>query len=263
MVLFSVHTEEFIKRFAHQKFNYLLHTLEGYQWEELGNDAQLFKAAFTGSRDSVKVRLRTCEFEDLDKLMQFGRSYHADDRMFWIFDVAIERAPFDMALVEAWMEDEPTLVFSLLKRHPPTGECLLHAELLSNSQACYCIIRNIIRSANVVGIACLVALEKIRISIANLELPVYLELLELAALSVRSIETVQEMLLVLHECRGSSGEVSPSMNHAHKHALAICFDRVEEDADECPCDSDGNPTKQRSAPIQRYIEANGRAAIAY
>lgn len=79
----------------------------------------------------------------------------------------------------------------------------------------------------------------------------YLHLLLLASLSVRSPELVQEVLLVLHECRASVMSRSPMMEYAHKHALGITFDRAEEAADECPCNDQGRPKKpkgRRPAP---------------
>jgi hypothetical protein len=73
----------------------------------------------------------------------------------------------------------------------------------------------------------------------------YLHLLMLASLSVRSSELVQEVLLVLHECRADVMAQSPMMEYAHKHALGITFDRAEEAADECPCNDQGRPKKPR------------------
>ncbi|KAG6889599.1 hypothetical protein C0995_016125 [Termitomyces sp. Mi166 len=38
------------------------------------------------------------------------------------------------------------------------------------------------------------------------------------------------------------------MEHGHKFALSIAFDRAEEAADECPCDNNGKPRRQRTPP---------------
>ena len=97
------------------------------------------------------------------------------------------------------------------------------------------IIQNIIKSANQSGIASLVALEKVAASVARVSMDEYLHLLMLASLSARSSELVQEVLLILHECRADIMSQSPVMEYAHKHALGITFDRTEEAADECPC----------------------------
>lgn len=73
----------------------------------------------------------------------------------------------------------------------------------------------------------------------------YIHLLLLASLSVRPSGLVQEVLLVLHECRADVMSQSPMMEYAHKHALGITFDRAEEAADECPCNDQGRPKKTR------------------
>ncbi|KAG5223222.1 RNA-dependent RNA polymerase [Salix suchowensis] len=41
-----------------------------------------------------------------------------------------------------------------------------------------------------------------------------------------------------------------ALSHAHRHGLAVSFDRAEEEeaADECPCDEEGKPKRQRTPP---------------
>ncbi|EKM48597.1 uncharacterized protein PHACADRAFT_214736 [Phanerochaete carnosa HHB-10118-sp] len=97
--------------------------------------------------------------------------------------------------------------------------------------------------------AALAALERLAEVIAKLDLSAYLDLLWLAALCVRSFEVVQEVLLVLHESRTAQQDVPAIEAYAHKHALAIVFDRAEEAADACPCDEQGRPRRQKTAPI--------------
>ncbi|KAL0957934.1 hypothetical protein HGRIS_000115 [Hohenbuehelia grisea] len=112
----------------------------------------------------------------------------------------------------------------------------------------YHILQNIVRSANDLGMACLVAVEKIVASVAELSLEHYINILLLASLSVRAPQLLQEMLLVLNDCRSTVSDRSDILRYAHRHALAVVFDRADEAADECPCDDDGKPKRQRVAP---------------
>jgi regulator of nonsense transcripts 1 len=123
------------------------------------------------------------------------------------------------------------------------------------------ILSNLIRSANALRVAVLVALEKISGTIAALPPAEYFDLLWLTSGSVRSQELVQEVLLVLNDCRLSHGDNSDvARRYGDKHALAIAFDRAEEAFEECPCDEDGKPRKQRTAPAHtRLSYAEGEA----
>ena len=212
--------------------------------------ASLYEKVFNRSRDEVKDLLLEQTPEVLEGLMDFAKRYHAEDQFFWIFDALVARGDFDKDMLEHWLDKEPLLVFVLLKRWPPSDELMLPTEL---TEFCLLIVKSVIRSANAVPIACLVAFEKLSASIATLDLPSVLELLELAALSVRSTNIAQEVLLVLLSCREPAMAASTAMAYAHKHALALCFEHVEEAAEECPCDEEGKPTRQRTAPIQTFV----------
>ena len=200
---------------------------------------------FYESEFKVKEYLSRQPLDALDKCAEFAWRYHADHRLFWIFDAMISSVPLNLPYVENWLDREPLLVFSVLKKFVPSETGLLHEHTSSLGRL---ITKQIIRSANIVGIASLVALEKIKCTIATLNVVHYLELLELAAMSVRSPELVQEILLVLHECREITRSTSASLAHIHQHALAIACDRAEEAGDECPCDENGRPRKQHTAP---------------
>ena len=194
------------------------------------------------SKEKIQTVLRTKDIADAEKVLALCLDNHAYDELFWAFYTII--TPIERMSVEVtkkWIERHPPLVYCLLKSQPPTEDlfvspCLTDLELT--------IIQNIIKSANQNGIASLVALEKIAASVARVSMDEYIHLLLLASLSVRPSELVQEVLLVLHECRASVASRSPMMEYAHKHALGITFDRAEEAADECPCNDQGRPKRK-------------------
>ena len=197
------------------------------------------------SFESIQAKLEDKTPQQLDTVMGVALEYHAEDELFWSFRALLGHLPLHGVTVIKWMDKEPQLVFVLLKVFPPDDSCNLHTEVAPLDRY---IIRNIIRSANKLGIAALVALEKIATSISQISIDVYIDLLMLASLSIRAPQLVQEVLLVLNECRADAIAESDASRYAHKHALAVAFDRVEEAADECPCDEEGKPKKQRTAP---------------
>ena len=195
------------------------------------------------SREKMQATLRGKDIADVEKVLVICLNNHAYDELFWAFYTIIapiQRMKVDVA--KKWIERHPPLVYCLMKTHPPTEDLFVSPYLADLELT---IIQNIVKSANQAGIASLVALEKIAASIAKISMEEYLHLLMLTSLSVRSSELVQEVLLVLHECRASVVAQSPMMEYAHKHALGIIFDRAEEAADECPCNDQGRPRRAR------------------
>jgi hypothetical protein len=188
---------------------------------------------------------------EIDRIMEFCIKYHAEDELFMVFAFVVGKDPFPRAFATTWIEKYPSLTFALLKAHPPDYETQLPDEL---EPITHSILRNIIRSANDTRIAALVALEKAAKSIGMLNLEHYIDLLMLTALSVRSKQLVQEVLLVLNDCRLQYCPPSAANTYGLKHALGVAFDRAEEAADECPCNEDGHPRKkQRVAPSQAKL----------
>jgi hypothetical protein len=189
---------------------------------------------------------------DLDGLMEFSLEYHQYDHVFWIYRFLVSVTPLKRQQIIQWMDNYPSLAFVLLKQYPPSEET---KELSSETQpVAIHILHNIIRSTNELGVACLAALERISSSIATLPLHLYIELLWLAACSIRSFQLMQETLLVLHDSRSAQNDIPPSLQYAHKFALGIAFDRAEEAADECPCNDEGRPRKQRTPPVQTHLK---------
>ncbi|KAJ7472913.1 RNA-directed RNA polymerase [Mycena galericulata] len=255
-----VPTENRVRRFERQAAPYHLNDIKDIteeDWRDSEKHPTWLRAAFHPRLliDDFHRHLEELSSLQVDQVMQFSLRYHLDDETFWIFDYIVSVVPLRRADVIKWMDIYPPLVFSLLKRYPPLDDCLLPEEISPLASE---ILHNIIRSANSLRVAVLVAVEKISATVAALPLVTYFDLLWLTAGSVRSQELAQEVLLVLNDCRLRHGDDSdPARRYGEKHALAIAFDRAEEAFEECPCDENGKPKKQRTAPVHTrlsYVE---------
>jgi hypothetical protein len=222
---------------------YNLNRLEDVDWSV--DDRMWMEKLFIpkATREKFQDLLRNKEIKDVEKVLAICLENHAYDELFWAFYMIITPIQrMDMDVTKEWIERHPPLVYCLLKTQPPTDDRFVSPYLVDLELT---IIQNIIKSANQAGIACLVALEKIAESVGKVPMDEYLHLLMLTSLSVRSPELVQEVLLVLHECRAGVMAESPMKEYVHKQALGIVFDRAEEAADECPCNDQGRPRKPR------------------
>lgn len=246
VMIYSVPTEAFIRRFDRDIVPYEINSLQDVDWEK---HPEWLKECFSANNSSEKMRdrLATKLLSQLDQIMTFALEYHAEDEAFWAFDTIISSLPLRREILIKCMDKFPPLVYALMKKYPPDpSSSTLPPETAPLTRQ---VLENIIRSANSLGIATLVALEKIRDTIAQLSLELYFDLLWLASLSIRAQPLLQECLLVLSDSRNSQeAEMTDELKYGHKQALAIAFDRAEEAADECPCDEDGNPRRQRNAP---------------
>lgn len=211
------------------------------------------KARRQHDEHSIERPLVNATIEDVDAILEFCVAYHADDELFLVFQHALKTlALSDPEFICKFLERVPNLVFVLLRVFSPTDEFYLHADT-AEMGIILDIVRAIVRSANETRIAALVALEKLAASIATIRLSEYIDLLMQVALSVRAKEMMQEVLLVLNDCRLNHlpQPLSPAQAYAHKHALNVVFDRAEEAADECPCTDDGRPrARQQTRPTQ-------------
>jgi regulator of nonsense transcripts 1 len=275
----SVPTEEYVKRFERHAAPYQLNDLEDVDWTDsehpdwlelsffpkLRNQAQPHsnrpghadpwpEPNVASERDAPRERhtaetmhihLSKRSTSEIEQIMSFALKYHAEEEVFLIFGSVITRMPENLEVVRDWLDRFPPLVFALLKAFPPNEDRNLPEEI---AELGHHIVRNIIRAANPLKIAVLVALEKISGTIASLPVDQYFDLLMLAALSVRSQQLVQEVLLVLNDCRLNAGQDTPAVKYGCKLAVSITFDRAEEAGDECPCNDDGRPQKQRAPP---------------
>lgn len=281
-----VPTEEYVKRFERQAAPYKLNDLENIDWTDpeypdwlelsffpkLHNQAQPHdnlpghadpwpmvnlaeKRKVSTERhtaETMHIHLSKRTALEIERIMNFALKYHAEDELFLIFNFVITREPRDLEIVKAWLDRFPPLAFALLKAFPPRDDGTLSEEV---AQLGHHIIRNIIRAANSLKIAVLVALEKISGTVASLPVDQYFDLLMLAALSVRSQQLVQEVLLVLNDCRLNAGQDTVAVKYGCKFAVSIAFDRAEEAADECPCNDEGRPRKQRTPPTHVRLRA--------
>lgn len=240
----SVATEEFISRFASQRPSpYVLNQINE---EALATLPQEQRSIFLKSAESLRDHLAALLPEVLDEAAELAWKFHVDDVLFAIFDTFLGRRPLNHDYLVKWMDRQSPLVFSLLKTFTPSEDGILHEDVSSLDLF---IVRQIIRSANTLGIASLSALERIKTSIAGLSITHYLDLLQLAPLCIRAPQLIQETLLVLHECREPVYAKSPASMYTHKHALAVACDRAEEANDECPCDDEGRPRRQSKSPL--------------
>lgn len=275
----SVPTEKTISRFQRQAAPYQFNDLRAVNWKLPENRPFLLsffpKAEITFPRidmpeedeafgflpgaiprnpsherhtsQSMNAHLSTKTAEEIDKIMKFASHNHADEEMFLIFDFLAAKQPLERDTLERWIEMFPPLAFTLMKRFVPREDNALPESIAGMTHV---ICRNIIRCANSLGIASLVAIEKMARSITDMDVEQYFDLLNLAAHSVRSHHLVQEVLLCLNDARMNTGSnpFTHAMVHGHKFALSIAFDRADDAADECPCDDNGKPRKQRTPP---------------
>ena len=211
--------------------------------------------------NSIRRVLVGATFEDLDAVLEFMLTHHAEDELFLVFRYALSLDTLpESEFISKWMEANPALVFALLRCRPPTDDLDLNPDIVGMGVTLN-LVRAIVQSANDTGIAALVAIEKIARSLPLIRLSDYIDMLMRVALTVRWKGLVQEVLLVLNENRLNQlpQPLSPEDVYAHKHALNVAFDRAEEADDECPTNEDGNPRRQKGfTPLQIALRfANG------
>ncbi|TCD62010.1 hypothetical protein EIP91_007628 [Steccherinum ochraceum] len=250
-----VQTEEFLRRFDHRPEPYIPHSLTGFDWESVSTE---HRVVFDGTQHQANLVLIGASEEELLHYFQFALEYRCEERAFWIFDASLAKETHPIDSLEDCMIMHPPLVYCFLKKFlvGDTGLERLPGEL---SDMVPTLLRCIIRCANELNIAALVALEKLSAHIIELEFPLFVDLMWLATMSVRSKDLVQEILLVLHDARvdvRARGEVEA---YGHKHTLAVTFDRAEEASDTCPCDDAGKPRRQRTSPIRARLVPPKRA----
>ncbi|KAI0712794.1 RNA dependent RNA polymerase-domain-containing protein [Cerioporus squamosus] len=243
-----IQTEETMKRFDYTKQTFAYHSIATYDWGGDNTGSIIFDSV-----TSVDVaRQMLSRLDDSQLLHYFGIAvqHRVETHVFAIFDILLGREELVLEDIRHCMDAYPSLVYCILKKYIPEGPAELPEDMASCSPS---IIRNILRSANEMGIAALAALERLLPAIESLDLATYLDLLWSAAICVRSFKLVQEILLVLHESRNGSRASGRVLEFAHKHALGVVFDRVEEAADTCPCDDYGKPRKQSTRPARAKL----------
>jgi len=256
--LISVQTEEFVPRFQRRTTPYRINDIRDVDWDKQPDwlYALFFPLHFDPSslpkptRGTISNSLQGREIDDVELALSVSLKYHAEDELFYIFQHLIQREPFPVTCTFTWVDRHPPLVFVLLETFPPDPETHCLPEILR--EQAHRILRALTLSANELKIATLVGMEKISESIRQIALADYFELLSLTALSIRSQQLVQEVLLVLNDCR-TEGETNAARRYGYRNALAVAFDVAEEAADECPCDENGRPRRQKTPPTQTRL----------
>ena len=113
MILCSVETEEYIRRFAHVTTTYQRNSLQAADLTVL---PETLRSVFTELEAVVKRQLadETTAISDLDVCAEFAWTHHCEDQLFWIFDALIEHLPLNESLVGKWLDRHPLLVFCVL-----------------------------------------------------------------------------------------------------------------------------------------------------
>ncbi|KAI8968822.1 hypothetical protein BD414DRAFT_280932 [Trametes punicea] len=244
----SVETEETLRRFDYSKQNFTYRTMADYDWGTDNLGAQIFHAE--APDEQVRAILNRLDNARLRRYFDIAVSYRSERHVFLIFDVLLSQVDTDVDDLRPCIDAYPSVVYCILKKYIPDGPAALPAEIALLTPT---ILHNLVRSADAMGIAVLAALERLAHDINALDLATYFDIMWSAALSIRSPKLVQEVLLVLHDCRTSAKTRDAVSEHAHKHALGIVFDRAEEAADACPCDETGRPKRQSTRPTRAKL----------
>lgn len=247
-ILNSVQTEEVLKRFDYSKQTFSYNNISTFEWGDDDRGRNIFDPAIP--MELSRQMLALLEDTQLRHYFDIAVQFRVESHVFAIFLVLLDRPEPPLEILRDCMEAYPSLAYCILKRDIPEEGNEIPSDLAPIVPT---ILRSVLRSANELGIASLVALELLASTIDALNLKTFFDLLWLAALSIRSTQLVQEVLLVLHDAREPARNRSPVFAFAHKHALSIIFDRVEEAADTCPCDDSGRPRRQRTAPARAKL----------
>ncbi|KZT63464.1 hypothetical protein DAEQUDRAFT_778932 [Daedalea quercina L-15889] len=258
VVTIEIHVVSNRDRIAHQAFDLRFEQFDGtshpftpnavhdIQWD----DDQLGPRIFAAAKEQAAALLATLEVRRLCEYLRLAIMHRADSQIFYIFEALLDKPELPSDEISDCMEQYPSLVYCILKRHLPDGPAPLPENILPLGPS---LVRGVVRSANQLGVASLAALERLAPNIETLDLATYLDTLWWIALSVRAPTVMQELLLVMHESRTSVRSVSAALEYAHKFALGVAFDRAEEASDACPCDDTGRPKRQRTAPIRATL----------
>lgn len=192
--------------------------------------------------------LHASSMHTLMDVLSFAKYHRAETQIFWVFNAVLQAFSSDsLEDLTACMDEYPPLAYAALKQLLDNADVTL--ERAVRARLAIAVTQQVIRCANDFGVAALVALEKLAQEVSELELPTYCELLWSACHCIRAPQLVQEVLLVLNDCRESAQMGSPLRRYVHKHALGVVFDRMEDAGDTCPCDEAGRPKRQRISPV--------------
>ncbi|KAG8831497.1 hypothetical protein FRC17_003069 [Serendipita sp. 399] len=242
-----VPTEERLRSVAKAQ-PYVRNTLATVNWEK---EPEGYKDFFLFSQSRTEEMLNEKTPDELDELLDFALIHHEETRAFWIFKALYTRHDTPPRIVAEWLLRYPDLVYSLLHSLLIDDIRQIPSPLESIRQP---ILDAVVLTANDAPAACIFALQKLRADISLLTFSQYADLLWTAANVIRTHDVVQDVLIQLDEQRGTS-KGGEAIRYAHRQALQIAFERAEEAFEECPCDTQGRPTKQRTAPARVWIHA--------
>ncbi|KAI0333202.1 RdRP-domain-containing protein [Cubamyces sp. BRFM 1775] len=243
-----VQTEETLKRFEHAKTSFSYNTITDHLWGDDNLGAQLFDA--DAPQDRVQRTFSRLDEARLRHYFDIAICYRVEQHVFMIFNILLGKEDLAPEDLSGYVGAYPSLVYCILKKHIPEGPAPLPEAFAPLAPM---ILRNLIRSADAMAIAVLAALERLTHDINALDLGTYIDMLWLTTLCIRSPKLVQEVLLVLHDCRADARNNNLIADYAHKHALGVVFDRAEDAADTCPCDETGRPKRQSTRPTRAKL----------
>ena len=240
-MIFSVQTEETLKRFDYTKQTFTYNNISTFLWGDDAEGSHIFDSHTP--LDHAQHMLSRVDDTRLRQYFDIAVRYRVESHVFIIFSIFLSRDEISLEDLSAFMDAYPSLVYCILKKFISDTTTSLPESL---APIIPCILQNVVRSANELGIAALAALERLESDINKLDLKTFFNLMWLAGVSVRSQNLVQEVLLVLYEASAHRRERDPFLAFSYQHALGIIFDRVDEAADTCPCDDFGRIKRQRA-----------------
>ncbi|KAH8825228.1 RNA-directed RNA polymerase [Flagelloscypha sp. PMI_526] len=234
-------TEEFVGRFDYERTSYRRFELDDIDWKSEEYRSKEWMRLFLTQQDvRAETILRVLgqkTDDEIFEVLDLAYTCHQDEVFFASFSALITlRTSFGTTFVVEWIKKYPLLVFI-----DPF------------------ILQSIVLCANEHSVASLAALQILQHEVVSLPLSSYSELLWVAANSLRARQVAQEVLLVLNDGRLSDDTVTqtPEMVYANRNLLGVVFDRAEEAFEECPCNEDGRPRHQKTAPAHlkslRYL----------
>ncbi|KAI0077242.1 RNA-directed RNA polymerase [Panus rudis PR-1116 ss-1] len=239
-----VQTEERLSRFTHEHRSYIPRSLIDVDWTKHSVEEML---VMTGPEEVARGVLEGAPTEFLLTCGNLAIQYRTEERLFLVFNVLLTRPDIADSDISQCLDMHPPLVYCILKQQltdEPTSLPESYRHILPS------ILHSVVCSANQLGIAALVALEKLATDVGRVDLPQYFSLLWATALAVRPATLMQEVLLVLNELHLEPRSRDPIAAYAHKQGLGVAFDRAEEASDTCPCDEGGRPKRQRNPPVR-------------
>lgn len=236
-------TENVLPRFEREETTYIPKSVKDLQvsWAQ-----QQIRQLFLLDPHDFLEEIREFEDHRLEDLLQLSWTHNAHAYAFYIFEVMSLRALEDATKLDQlrhWLGIDPAMVYALLKVYNAQEDQNVLRELDN------VIVNSIIASANTYSISAPMTLERLRAAVASLDFREFSEIMWLTACSVRSLALAADVLATLVDVRSDAMSHSPALEYGHRHVWAVCLDRAEDAASECPCTDTGRPRRQKKAPL--------------